>query len=587
MQHAGAMSSLSPAEDLKGRLAYAGLTLRHGQEAMIDYVDEHPGQQRYNVVLPTGYGKSKLAEGVFDVLKGQGRVTRALFIVPTDTQREQYVSGINGDRDRYGFNIRGAVHCRGESADISAAVENTADVFVTTIQAIHTDIGFYRDLMSKGRWLVVADEYHRLKADNKWASTFNVLSHDVVLGMTATVPGRETVFKRRPDVEVSFEQAIDEGAIRRVKAHIEHYFIDVVDDDGDVTRVTTENIETNREKIDLRHSAKYISSILTSAHDCLEQKNLEHPGEHQMLVFAMGIAHAESVSNILNAMHGGGYSDWIGMSRSKSENDDVMARYKSGELMALVQVDKAGEGFDHPRASVLVFLQLLSKATPKALQHAGRGLRRNYGIAQYDADVCHMFASPDTEMAELARDLALASTPRIEEDLTQEGEGQGSSPFYDIPEVRIVDTEHDRTEIISRIPQKQVDDTRERVSAKRLDLATVSDDRLRRAIAEDRLEQMQKAIESADPRKYWRDRVVQATELLAGNVARVRFRDSGSEPKTYRGDLMRTINSRSIQILKKKHDQMSADDFKAKYQWLRDLNAEIKASREIPKWLLV
>lgn len=588
MESSSPLSGLSPAENLKRRLNYAGLTLRPGQQAMVDYVVNHPNQNIYSANLPTGYGKTRMALGVADVLIQQGRINRVLIVVPTDTQRTQFVEGVNCDIAAYGFKLRGALRCTGEPSNLTAAKMNISDTFVTTIQAIHNDIDFYHDLIDKGRWLIVCDEYHRLKEDGKWASTIGELNYDISLGMTATVPGSVATLFSQPDVEVSFKQAIEERAIRRVKAHIEHYFVDTIDDEGNVTRLTTETVDTVDEKKGIRFSAKYLSSIISSAHDCLEYKNLQYPGQHQMLVFAMNIEHARHVSDTLNSMYGKHYADWIGMSRTHNENETVLKRYKDNEITALVQVDKAGEGFDHPRASVLVFLQLLRNTTVKAIQHAGRGVRRNDTIPLYEEDWCDMFASPDTGMAQVAIDMAKESTPIAEGDdiVDEDGSGNRQSPLYALPELKVIDVEHERSELISSIPQKTIDHAKEVIKkAEPVAGSVISDERIKRILAEEKLKQIARAEELSDPVKFWRDKVTEATRVLTGNVCRLRH--GQSIPKSYMGDVAKHFNTMSVRKFRKKHDEMSADDFKLKYNWIRDINNTMKDTREIPSWLYI
>ena len=585
MEPTSIMPGLSPAQDLERRLEYSGLELRKGQKEMMWYVNDNPHQDKYSIVFPTGYGKTRTSELVMDVLMQQHRINRVLVIVPTDTQRSQYVKGINKDIESYGFVMKRALRCTGEAANLTASLENTSDIFVTTVQAIHADLGFYRELLSKNLWLGVCDEFHRLKENNLWSYTINELNFEVMLGMTATVPTQvATIFNGEPDVKVTFEQAIDEAAIRRVKAHIEHYFIDVINENNEVIRITTENAETYTEKNELRISSKYLSSILSSAHDCLNQKNLNHPGEHQMLVFAMGIKHAEQVSDVLNAMYGPSYADWIGGDRSDTENQVAMDNYKEGKLECLVQVDMAGEGFDHPRASVLVFLQLLKKTTVKAVQHAGRGVRRNYNIPVFQDDFCDMFASPDTEMAALAKEMAEMSDLVVDGSDKTDAMNEGTSPLYEVPEIKVADVEFDRSEVIDSIPQKAVDEFRSSVD-KAEPVNNVSDERLRRILAESKLSAQQRAIELEDPVKYWRDKVKKATEIVIGNVSRLRH--GKSEPKGYRGDVAKKLNYYSVKQFQKNHKNMSDKDFKEKYQWLRELNLKIKETREIPEWLYV
>lgn len=602
------MSGLPPAEDLERRIVRSGRQLRKGQRDFIRYVSEHPDQVIFNGVLPTGYGKSMTAEGSCDVLKQQGRATRFLFVVPTDTQRTQYAEGVALDVANMSLNLKlmaqktedGLVYhvpivVSHTVADLRAHLENRCEVFITTIQSIHANQGWYADFMSTGTWCVFADEYQKLNREDgaKWGKALEALHYNILFGLTATpvrTDRKQTVFAtKEPDVCVTFKQAYTEQAIRRVVAHIEHYFVDVIGDSGDIERVTTDNIDSYDLSRDLRFTTKYYASLLSSAHDCLTAKNLNHHNQNQMLVFAMSVKHAQSVSDVMNTLFGKGFSDWVGVGpdgRSSSENKEILKRYKANEFPCLVQVDIAGEGFDNPRSSVLVFLNLLRKASVKAVQQAGRGVRRNYGISDFNEDACDMFASPDTEMADLIRELAEQTL-----DVGEVGREVGSSdgeereaPIYNIPpfDTSVKDTEYDRSEVISKIPQAEVDNFRDAVERQEPH-AEVSDDRLRAILADERIEQMKKVEAMQKRPEVMRDKVQDALKVFVNNVLRLRY--GRSAPQSATGDMYRVINTQWKRLTKKGHGDMLEEDFRRKYDWIREMNDTIGETRALPRWL--
>jgi len=612
MQSTSNLSNLSFSEDIKRRLQYRGIKLRAGQEEFIDYVDSHPKQTVYNGVMPTGYGKSKTAECTCEILKKQGRANRFLFIVPTDTQRTQYITGIGEDFINMGLDLRLAEY-QTESGlkyhapmlvDCSTKVlrahrENLCEVYVTTVQSITCNEGFYADLMSSGRWCIFCDEYQKLNKDEsaKWGKAVQNLNYCVMFGLTATPirsDKKDTVFaSKEPDVMVTLEEAYEQKAIRGVQAHIEHYFVDVKSNNGEIERVTTENINSYDLSKELRFTTKYMASILASATACLSVKNLAHEKQHQMLVFAMNVSHAKNVSDLLNELYGDGFSQWVGVGpdgRPDKENKDIIQRYKNNKLPCLVQVDLAGEGFDNPRSSVLVFLHLLKKATVKAVQQAGRGLRRNYLVAEFDQDICDIFASPDTEMAELAVELAnrtLDSMKIGEEKGGTGGRNKRNTPIYEIPpfDSSIQNTEYDRSVVISKITQFQIDSFRDRVAKVEGDdvAKTVSDDRLRQILADSLMEKTEKIKALNDTKKSSELKVQEAQRTLMNNVAR--FRYGYSVPKTVYGDIMRAINTRWVKQTGLKHSSMLDEDFAKKHEWLKSINDGIQSTREIPAWL--
>lgn len=603
MEPASSVHPLSPAEDLFRRFKYHGYKPRQGQAAMIEYVSDHPDQAVYNGIFPTGYGKTDTAAAVYDIIRMQGRGNRLLIVVPTDIQRGQYGAKLAKNCDRMGIPLIGVTVCDGEPRQFRKHRENKAEVFITTVQAIRANTGYFLELMGTGRWLVFCDEYHKLRAEAAWGQAIGKLNSAVMLGLTATplrTDGEATVFgSRPPDVEVSFKQAYEEKAIRGVVAHIEHYFVDVQEPDGTVHRLTTEEIGEERsfdgyqKARDLRMTGKYLAGILSAAHDCLEVKNLRHPGQHQMLVFAMSVLHAKSVSAMLNAVYGPNFSDWIGVKpdgRTDTENAAILQRYSDNQLACLVQVEKAGEGFDNPRSSVLVFLNLLRKNTVKAIQQGGRGVRVNSGIGAFKEDICDMFASPDTEMAALIRDFAML-TVGLEGVADAPEEGPEVSPreptLFDIPPFTpsVSGAEFDRAEIIQRemerISQEKIDEAVNYCAAERL---PVTDEQVRRVLAQmeaDRL--MKAAADLQNNPETLRQRVDKAVGTLAGNV--VRLLHGSSFDKTIIGDAKRLIHSQWKRLSNLGHGEMLEEEFRRKYEWVQELNRDIRDAREVPSWL--
>lgn len=616
MQPASNLREMSFSEELVGQLAYRGIKLRPGQEDFIRYVDLNPLQPVFNGVLPTGYGKSKTAECACHILKRQGRANRFLFIVPTDTQRTQYIEGIGSDVLSMGLDLKLLKHETDEGVEYSVPMiidhtsrvlrahrNNLCEVYVTTVQSITANQGFYLDLMSSGRWCVFGDEYQKLNKEDgaKWGKAVDDLPCSVMLGLTATpvrTDKKQTVFSNKdPDVIVTFEEAYQQEAIRGVVAHIEHYFVDI-ETDGGVERVTTENIDNYDLSKELRFTSKYQASIFASAYSCLAQKNLKHHAQHQMLVFAMTVSHAKSISETLNAMFGAGFSNWVGVGdngRPDKENKDILKKYKENRLPCLVQVDIAGEGFDNPRSSVLVFLHLLRKATVKAIQQAGRGVRRNYGIRLFKDDVCDIFASPDTEMSELAVELARRTL-----DSTNVGAEKSSGtsgvdgidgsgrlpPIYGIPpfDSQIADLEFDRSEVVSKISQAEIDGFRSRVEKEEGDASRfITDDRLRQILADHLMEQVKRANAIGGQHDCAEIKVAEAEKILAGNALRQRF--GHSIPKTAWGDAYKAIRRAWKKHANMGHSDMLEDDFRRKHAWLVSINENLSQTREVPVWL--
>ena len=344
----------------------------------------------------------------------------------------------------------------------------------------------------------------------------------------------------------------------------------------------------------MRFTSKYIAGILSSAHDCLTIKNLTHSGAHQMLVFAMNVAHAKFVSDTLNSMYGNGFSDWVGVGergRTSKENKGIVEDYKNNKIACLVQVNIASEGFDNPRSSVLVFLNLIRKDSVVAIQGAGRGVRRNYLILNFDEDVCDMFASPDTPIAELIQEFA-ERTLGFDMDAKLEARSRSESedrqpPLYEIPplEKTIQTVEYEKSEIISKINKHEIDALRSNISIEHGEnmASQLTEEMALNVLANYKLKQIEDACKAEDTEAVMRSKAHKAVNTLAGNIMRLKTGDSGQVSML--ADIIKQINSRWIRSGGLKASNMLKADFEKKYKWVAEISNEIKSTRELPTWL--
>src|SRR5262245_7885898 len=82
-------------------------SLRVGQQQVYEVLQKAPQKQRYAIQLPTGYGKSWCACIAFAVCREQGRCTRALFVVPSIQQHDQYLQSLRTDLHDLGISCQG------------------------------------------------------------------------------------------------------------------------------------------------------------------------------------------------------------------------------------------------------------------------------------------------------------------------------------------------------------------------------------------------------------------------------------------------------------------------------------------------
>lgn len=608
MESSSVMSSMPSGKN------QGGLKLRKGQEKLKQGIQKEPGRALFNVQFPTGYGKTLAFAIAYQQYRELGIVNRALVVVPTTAQREQYEEGFGEACAKIGLAIVGVKRVDGDAATLRYHYENRAEVFVVGVDKLRQNIGHIHNLMNKGRWMLVADEHHHYAEDMAWGNAVKEAQSmaERTLAMSATPfrNGGEVSIFGPPDKDmvVSLSQASEEKAIKRIKAHIEHYFVDVIDVNGELTRLTTESLRINQTlpetlsawetKQQLRYLNKYLSPLISSAVACLSSKQIEYPGQHQMIVYAMSCKHAQALTESVKTVGLGEVSvDWVGVGqfgRTEEENKQVLSDFKKGKTDCLVQVNKAGEGFDVCRASVLVFLNLLG-SSPQAEQQIGRGLRRNYAISDYSRDICDIFVPADSSLVDLVRSLEELTSD--EKEAKEHGSGEGDDGGFrleSLPTWQLVDARHDRSEEIWVI---NTNDPRVISVAKEMEASYAQSGR--RFSAEDQedlanvakamsqLLNRQKQAQSEDERlEQAKARVSKAVNVCASNCVKIRAKLTGSYERSLIGDYAKRIHGQWKRLGNAGHQGMMLDEYHKKYDWVEVLNLSLK-SGEIPEWLSI
>jgi superfamily II DNA or RNA helicase len=487
MQPESNVSKMQPEEKKEARWAWRGLLRtyrsfkpRRGQDESYEMATtwNDDGEGRL-VTLPTAYGKTKAALGVYLVLRERGVVNRCLVFTSSALQRRQFSrESLNLCRKHFKASICGVSEIDDLSDSKLANIHPEpsrnpdkviAEIFVTTYQKAICHIGKFMEIWRDNKLLVICDEVHHLPDDGKWAEVVDNLPAERRLYLSATpvrydrkrlknVPtykeGEFEYHKAVVDIPLKYA-AIQEGAIRRPLATICNYEIALIGQDGKRIVVLAEDLLASptlledadegaigssgkskrraRMRHGLRYDAAYRNEIIERACARLKEKNSRNPNQHQMLVFCMGQDHAIGVNEQIRQLKGNGYSDWIGERRTDKENEDVVDRYISGNLPCLVQVNKAAEGFDNPRTSVIVFLNM-TESEPRIIQQLGRGLRRNNKIPGVDDSMCDVFAGADTPVAKIVQKLEIECRELamiLGEDEDEEDEGYATGIDYD------------------------------------------------------------------------------------------------------------------------------------------------------------
>ena len=597
MQFTGVMPGLSCLKDIQGRV-----NLREKQTECIEYQLEKLNQQKYVFQLVTGYGKSWVGLISYAVNRAMGRVNRCLIVVPTDTQRQQYINGLEKDADELGIEHRKILEADGKSFVIKSNMMNEADIFVTSIQKIASDETYFNDLMEKGSWMVIADECHKYAKDKTWGNSLTSLDTEIFIGMSATplrTAGNWGILGE-PIVEQTLREARKESAIRGVRIHVEDYFVDIIDAAGDVYRLTTKTIkdfalENHIDdmsewmlKKEVRISSKYISDALTTIINCILGKRLNHPDtRHQAIVYAMGCKHAKMLSDALDNHSSGLIANWICSDRDENTNRKIIESFESGDIDILVQVCMASEGFNSKYVSILGYMNLWNNESVAGDQSLGRALRRDV-IIPHNEDIADIFIPEDNGLAEYFK--TLESNVNGEDLIPSKSGDHGfeendldplSLRMMTIPEFHIVNVKFKGEEVFTPLDESEIKTCQEITSKFISDHPESSSDEIFKLVEEAWQKKKNPKLSDVQIRKKASSRVQDAVSIFVRNLLKARF--GRSFEKSAQADMYRKVQGKMKQLFGPK-DNLTTDELKLSYGWVREQNNTLKFDREVPEW---
>jgi superfamily II DNA or RNA helicase len=633
-------------------------TPRKGQADCWDNVARNPEQKDHLFILATAYGKTDVLQGAYGIARAQKLVNRLLITVPTDMLRTQTAHDFldQSNRGRHlNLSYSGVFKITDKTANVLQANRNNeAEVFVITYQQLLSEMEFFERLLSFNKWMIGRDEVHRCAEDQSWGFNSGILCRlpnvRKVINLSATIirtdrqplsgirytePTSSGEIRAIADVEVSAVEGIQEGALRPIVGRISNYFIDVITSDGE-QRLSTEQLRSEgvtdfsayEAKKQLRFNSSFVNRMLSEAVIELGNRNARHPYQHQGLVWALSQRHARFVVGEICEQYGGrAVADWIGIERPDKENEEILARYlgyrvKNGRkveippeerLLWLVQIGKAGEGFNNCRSSVLVFMNLVDAPNP-SMQYLGRGLRRNYNIPAKE-DFAIAFASSDTGMAHLIESMEGVTsvyTPDIcQPDRDPCGDSSNGDILMSIPTVEVVNATWDRTDTVltNGIPDPRGTTRSEEVEKvagilRQFNITLppeMSEEDVRNLVAQ--VSGVKSPVNGSSARspeptleacgeKPARDlhaeteqqgeRVQNATRTVVRNILTLEHRSN----KKRAGELMKLINSVWCkQSHGLTHDRMSVAQLQKKLEWLACINRVIVSTKRLPSWV--
>ena len=587
---------------------------RDGQRWVFDEV-VNPSLKELNVKLPTGYGKTFTAAGVYAIRQKHFGLNRLLYITPTTAQHEAFC--LDGHHDLSRAGVIGPhqivdVSYLGITQALRKHRGNANQVFGITIQGICASGGDIAMLLETGRWMIVVDEYHHYGVDKTWGQRIRALNAEFILAMSATPyrPNEDSAFGE-PIIDISYRKAVEECAIKKLIGHAYIYKIDAINADGEIESITTSELaalagSSDPEKIEkykierkMRWSPKYVSPLVSIPIERMLSDRISSGHKLQAIVGAMCVSHAELVCEQLKAMFPELAIDWVGTGtngRSREVNQEIIRRFcppkemdsfgevKRAEptLDVLVHVGMAGEGLDTCNVSEVVFLHV-ANINNSNNQASGRSSRWLDGgiVGNVNYDSTSEYAEYVGEAIMDAMDF-LPPKPNEDDDRSREPKPLPEEPTIRIWDMELIRVDSGNPEVgrfakalqelghTVRTLQEMVDDPNQSELDNVIELFK-------------RMRQIEAAQHNEKSRiEQWRESVDAALSLVTSRVIKAMQRNGQRIEKSLPGDIKKRINQKKKTILGAVvKDQ---DILRKHYQWLQRLEASIIESG-IPAWL--
>lgn len=594
-------------------------TLRNGQRRVLVSI-ERDSPRHLNVRLPTGYGKTLTAAAAYAVQKRKGVTNRLLYIVPTIAQLRQLVEDQGGDFREAGVDGPTVPNSLGYSATqaLNNHRNNRCQIFGTTIQAIcqngRAATEAVSELLHSGSWMIVIDEYHHYGQEKSWTRAIADLPCVFRLAMSATPyrkDGDEAFGK--PDIEVSYREAVDEGVVKALECHSYVYQIDAVTTEGLVQSFTTKDLideagSTSPEAIEklkierkMRWSPKYVSPLIYNPFDRLERTRIATGLNCQALVGAMCCSHAQLVCDQIKTMYPDLRVDWVGTGpngRPDETNREIIKAFcppkrdfgrQSSDvgLDVLVHVGMAGEGLDSVFVTEVVHLNP-ANINNQNNQENGRAARllpdtnRSHQIGYVSVDACSEYAEYTGPRIMNAMDDELPG--ELSEEDAEDLDRGDRTPLPEDPEIRIIDVRCiriDRGEVerMATVLVKMVD------GWSPADLEDPSHPVHAFAEKEYRGLRMREAEANNENaiNAQWRDQVNRAVNAVVNRAARMLTAKNARFEKSLIGDLKKRVQQERSKVFSS-YKNSDVEDLQRQYRWLVKVEQEMIASG-LPAWL--
>ena len=342
------------------------MQLRDYQQAAIDslYLYWRSGKKNGLIIAPTGSGKSLIIAGICKRLITEHPGTRIICI----TDSRELIRQNSDELKRYWPEASTGIYSAGLN-------EKSLDgqIIFAGIQSVYQKVHDFYPAFD----IVITDESHMISRSShtRYGEFIKAIKtakpSAVLMGLTATPYRLDSGLLYEGDdrlfdgvaYTVNIRNLISQGYLCHAisKGGIKH--IDLSD-----VRTTAGDYNAG----DLETAA---CDIVQSA--CKEIINLGHDRK-SWLVFCAGVDHAGMVCRALISQ--GIPAEVVTGDTPTGQRDDIVGRFKTGDIRALINVGVFTKGFNAPNVDLIALLTA-TKSTAKYVQMVGRGLRTHPGKA--------------------------------------------------------------------------------------------------------------------------------------------------------------------------------------------------------------
>lgn len=330
------------------------IELRPYQSKVIDAItSEAITHRRIILVAPCGAGKTVIASKIIQHASLSGK--RVLFLA----HRRELVA--QASEKLMSMCVDNSILMATEPYD------TTLPVCVSSLQTLYARGISRKKIEMPKADLVIFDEAQHLLTSNTWQKILAAYPDAYVLGLTATPinrsgGGMEHAF----DVMVkcpTIQELTDQGFLVPAR-----YFCPSI---PDLAKIKIQAGDYNAGQLEERmDNPKLIGDILENwSRICPDKKTI---------VFASGVKHSIHIAEGFRSI--GVKAEHIDGNTPSLERDEIVRRFKNGDVQVLSNCAVLNEGFDCPEASALVFARP-TKSLLLYLQVAGRVLRPFQGKA--------------------------------------------------------------------------------------------------------------------------------------------------------------------------------------------------------------